>query len=71
MIEIETKEENEEFDYIFSKYKKIDNASTEQKKQNNIIDLIDVVLDESNPFNTMKTETEDIFIDDDMFDDTD
>ena len=70
-IEIETKEENEEFDYIFSKYKEIDNASTEQKRQNDIIDLIDVVLDESNPFNTMKTETEDIFIDDDLLDDTD
>ena len=70
-IEVETKKENEEFDYIFWKYKEIDNASTEQKKQNDIIDLIDDVLDESNPFNTMKTETEDIFIDDDLLDDTD
>ena len=62
-IQIETEKKNEEFDHLFSKYKEIDNAATEQKKQNDIIDSIDDVLDESNPFNTMKTETEDIFID--------
>ena len=28
-----------------------------RNKQNDIINLIDDVLDESNPFNTMKTET--------------
>ena len=69
-IEIKTKKENEEFDDLFLKYKEIDNAATEQKKENDIINLIDDVLDESNPFNTMKTETEDIFIDD-LFADTD
>ena len=69
-VEIETKKENEEFDDRFLKYKEIDNAATEQKKENDIINLIDDVLDESNPFNTMKTETEDIFIDD-LFADTD
>ena len=69
-IEIETKKENEEFDDLFLKYKEIDNAATEQKKENDIINLIDDVLDESNPSNTMKTETEDIFIDD-LFADTD
>ena len=36
-----------------------------KKKQNDIIDLIDDVLDEGNPFNgTIKTEPEDTFIDD-------
>ena len=70
MIEIETKKENEEFDDLFLKYKEIDNATIEQKKENDIINFIDDVLDESNPFNTMKTETEDIFIDD-LFADTD
>ena len=69
-IEIESKKENEEFDDLFLKYKEIDNAATEQKKENDIINLIDDVLDESNPSNTMKTETEDIFIDD-LFADTD
>ena len=40
-----------------------------KKKQNYFIDLFDDVLDEDNPFNdTMKTE--DIFIYDNLFDDT-
>ena len=43
-----------------------------KKKQNDIIDLIDNMLDEGNPFNdTIKKEPEDIFIDDDLFDNTD
>ena len=70
-IEIETKKKNKELADIFSKCKEIDNAATEQKKQNDIIDLTDNMLDENNPFNTMKTETGDIFIDDELFDDTD
>ena len=70
-IEIETKKKNKEFADIFSKYKEIDNTATEQKKQIDIIDLTADMLDENNPFNTMKTETVDIFIDDDLFDDTD
>ena len=28
-IQIETKKKNEEFDYLFSKYREIDNAATE------------------------------------------
>ena len=67
-IQIETKKK---FDDLFSKYREIDNAATEQKKQNDIIGLIDDELDESNPFNTMKTETEHIFIDDDLINDND
>ena len=61
-------------DDLFSKFKEIDNAATEQKKQNDVIDLIDdvFVLGENNSFNkTIKTGPEDIFIDDDLFDDTD
>ena len=43
-----------------------------KKKQNDIIHLIDNMLDEGNPFNdTIKKEPEDIFIDDDLFDNTD
>ena len=35
----------------------IDNAATEQKKQNGLKDLVDDVLDENNPFNDeIKTE---------------
>ena len=45
----------------------IDNAATEQK--NGLIDLVDDVLDENNPFNN-KIKTEDIYIEDNFFDDT-
>ena len=61
-------------DDLILKFKEIDNAATEQKKQNDVVDLIDdvFVLDENNPFSKIiKTGTEDIFIDDDLFDDTD
>ena len=41
-----------------------------EKRKNYFIDLFDDVLDKDNPFNdTMKTE--DIFIDDNLFDDND
>ena len=62
-----------QIDDFFSKFKEIDNAATEQKKQNDVIDLIDdvFVLGENNSFNkTIKTGPEDMFIDDDLFDDT-
>ena len=45
----------------------IANAATEQK--NGLIDLFDDVLDENNPFNN-KIKTEDIYIEDNFFDDT-
>ena len=45
----------------------IDNAATEQK--NGLIDLVDDVLDENNPFNN-KIKTEDIYIEDNFLDDT-
>ena len=41
-----------------------------KKKQNYFIDLSENVLDEDNPFNDT-VETEDIFIDDNLSDDTD
>ena len=41
-----------------------------KKNQNEFIDLFDDVLDEDNPFNDT-TATEDIFIDDNLSDDTD
>ena len=41
-----------------------------QKKQQYFIDLFDDVLDEDNPFNDIM-KTEDIFIDDNLFDNTD
>ena len=41
-----------------------------KKTQNDLIDLVDNVLDENNPFNN-KIKTEDIYIEDNLFDDTD
>ena len=40
-----------------------------KKTQNDLIDLVDNVLDENNPFNN-KIKTEDIYIEDNLFDDT-
>ena len=56
-IEIETKKEDDEFFDLEQKFNEIDNAATEQKKQNDLKDLVDDVLDENNPFNDkIKTE---------------
>ena len=48
----------------------MDNTAAEKKKQNDIFGLNDDILDEKNPFND-QLETEDIYIEDDLFDDTD
>ena len=48
----------------------MDNTAAEQKKQNDIFGLNDDILDENNPFND-QLETEDIYIEDNLFDDTD
>ena len=66
---METKKEDDEFFDLEKKYNEIDDAAIEEKRQNTIIDLVDEVLDENNPFNdTMETETEDIYFDDNLFD---
>ena len=61
-IETETKNKDDEFN-------EIENAATEQKQQNEIIDLTDEVLDNINPFNYIKTD--DVYIEDDLFDTND
>ena len=68
--ETETKKEDNEFFDLQQKFDPIDNAVTEQKKQNDPKDLVDDVLDENNPFNN-KINTEDIYIEDNLFNDTD
>ena len=46
--------------------------ATQQKKDNEVIDLVDDIMDYDNPFEgTFKDELEDIFIDDNLFDDFD
>ena len=47
----------------------IDNASTEQKRQNDPIYLVDDVLNDNNPFNDLKTE--DTYTEDNLFDNND
>ena len=69
-IEKETKKKDKELCDLALKCSEIDNAATEQKKQNYFINLFDDVLDEDNPFNDTM-ETEDILIDDNLFDNTD
>ena len=68
-IEIETKKEDNELFDLQPKFNAIDNAATEQKK-NDFIDLVDEVLDENNFFNN-KIKKEDIYIEGNLFDDTD
>ena len=57
-------ERGDEFFDLEQKFNVIDNAATEQK--NGLIDLVDDVLDENNPFNN-KIKTEDIYIEDNFF----
>ena len=45
------KKEDDEFFDVEQKFNAIDNAVTEQKKQNDLIDLVDDVLDENNRYN--------------------
>ena len=64
------KEDNEFFD-LEQKFNVTDNAATEQKKkQNELIDLVNDVLEENNPFNN-KIKREDIYTEDNLFDDID
>ena len=70
-MEIETKKGGDEFFDLQQKLNVIENAATEQKrKQNDLIDLVDDVLHENNPFNN-KIKTEYIYTEENLFDDTD
>ena len=66
-IEVETKKQEEDFNDLKIKFGQIDNAETQQKKENETVDLVDDILDNDNPFNDT---IEDIFIDGDLFDNT-
>ena len=71
-IERETKKENDEFLDLYKTFNEINDAATQQKKDNEVPDLIDDIKDEGNPFNdTFKADREDIFIEDNLFDDFD
>ena len=71
-IEREAKKENDEFLDLYKKFNEVNEAATQQKKDNEVIDLIDDIKDEGNLFNdTFKADGEDIFIEDNLFDDFD
>ena len=65
-IETETTLVDDKFTNLKTKYDKINDVATKQKKQQKITDLVDDVIDESNPFQNL--ETEDIWVEDDIFD---
>ena len=69
----ETEQETQLFDDNFAQlkteYDQINDVATEQKKQKKITDLVDDFIDESNPFQNLGTE--DIWIEDDIFDQND
>ena len=60
---------DDEFTDLKTKYDEINDVPREQKKQQKITDLVDDVIDESNPFQNLGTE--DTWIEDDMFDKND
>ena len=65
-IETETALMDDEFTDLKTNYDEINDAATELKQQQKITDLVDDVIYESNPFQNLGTE--DIWIEDDMFD---
>ena len=55
-IETETTLVDDEFTDLKTKYDEINDVATEEKKQQKITDLVDDVIDESNPFQNLGTE---------------
>ena len=68
-VETETALVDEEFTDLRTKYDEINDVATEQKKQHKITNLVDDIIDKSNPFQNLGTE--DIWIEDDLFDKND
>ena len=69
VIEIKTKQDDDEFAALKADYDQINDATTKQKKQNEITDLVDYIIDESNPFQEIGTE--EIWTEDNIFDNKD
>ena len=59
-----TCEIDDEFAKLKAEYDRVNDAAAEQKKQDEITDLVDNIIDESNPFQNLNTE--DIRIEDDV-----
>ena len=68
-IEKETKKENNKFLDLYEKFNEVNDAATQQKKDNQVIDPVDDIKDEDNSFNgTFKEDPENVFIGDNLFD---
>ena len=60
------------FQISIKKFNEVNDAATQHKKDNEVIDLVDNIMDYDNPFkDTFTADPEDIFIDDNLFDDFD
>ena len=71
-IEKETKKENDKYLDLYKKFNEVNDAATQQKKDIEVTYLIDDIKGADNPANnTFKTDPEDIFINDNLFDDFD
>ena len=55
--EIETQATNEEFAKLKAEYDRINDAAAEQKKQTDVIDLVDDIVDKKNPFRIQSLRT--------------
>ena len=67
--EIKTQVTNEEFAKLKAEYDRINDAAAVQKKQTDVIDLVDDIVDKKIPFQNLVTE--DIWIEEDIFDNND
>ena len=65
-IEIQTRQIDGELAKLKVEYARVNDTTAEQKKQDEITDLVDDIIDESNIFQNLNTE--DIWIDDDISD---
>ena len=68
-IEAETQQVDDESVRLKSDYDQNNDAATEHKKQDKITDLVDDIIDESNPFQNKATDN--IWIEDDLFNEND
>ena len=55
-VETETRQINDEFAKLKPEYDRVNNAAAEQKKQDELTDLVDDIIDESNSFQKLSTE---------------
>ena len=65
-LETEAVNTNDEFSNLKQQFDQRNTLATEQKKQNEVTDLIDYVINDDNPLKNR--DTEDIYIEDDLFD---